>query len=494
MKNLINKLFKQLKDLSWQWYLVLLAVLEIWSLLASIWPSLGTVAFVVIIGSVAIVAWRDLRLALLVLGVELLVGAFGYLFVVTLPSGQVLSLRMGLWAVIMAVWLIQAFGRRRDLMALGRELLQEPLTRILAVFLVALLVSVVVGLGRYPLNQVYQDANNWLFLLLILPMLDRFRLRSDIDLAWPAIKLGIVWLTVKTLVLGYIFSHNFGDFGPLLYNWLRHSEMAEITFTTNGFWRIFSQSHIYLLPGLLWLISRVRRFANDSATAENILAFSSLIAAMVFSLSRSIWLGLALGLALLALANWRHWRVLFGWLAYGFFSIAVALIIVWTAINFPVPETGSLRNLDALSGRMSLDGDAAISSRWQLWQPLWHKIASEPWLGQGFGTTVRYQSLDPRILAQDPEGWYETFAFEWGWFDLWLKLGLWGVLAYLSWLSYLVVKLLRSSEWSWLGATIIASLVVHYFTPYLNHPLGLMLLIGAWVIVRLEDRERALAK
>ena len=51
-------------------------------------------------------------------------------------------------------------------------------------------------------------------------------------------------------------------------------------------------------------------------------------------------------------------------------------------------------------------------------------------MGRGFGATVTYQTRDPRILADNGSGEYTTYAFEWGWLDIWLKLGIFGLAAY----------------------------------------------------------------
>ncbi|MEK9158429.1 MAG: hypothetical protein AAB673_00295, partial [Patescibacteria group bacterium] len=93
---------------------------------------------------------------------------------------------------------------------------------------------------------------------------------------------------------------------------------------------------------------------------------------------------------------------------------------------------------------------------------------------------------DPRILKTSPTGDYTTYAFEWGWLDLWLKLGVIGLLVYLGLIweifkvgfSTISYKLQATSYMSFgLLMTLVALVVIHNFTPYLNHPLGLGWLI-----------------
>jgi hypothetical protein len=108
---------------------------------------------------------------------------------------------------------------------------------------------------------------------------------------------------------------------------------------------------------------------------------------------------------------------------------------------------------------------------------------------------VTYDTLDPRLVEQGLATGYTTYAFEWGWLDHWLKLGLLGipVMAWVLW--SLGQRTWRSSEPDWLRTGAVASLValaaLHVFTPYLNHPLGfLFLLVGEGMVSSGKDREQ----
>jgi O-antigen ligase len=97
------------------------------------------------------------------------------------------------------------------------------------------------------------------------------------------------------------------------------------------------------------------------------------------------------------------------------------------------------------------------------------------------------------LLKTNPDGNYTTSAFEWGWLDIWLKMGLIGLLVYGSLLLQLIkrgwtnVKLSLGDKYSFgLTITLISMIIVHFFTPYLNHPLGLGWLMLA--IIFLDNR------
>ena len=122
-------------------------------------------------------------------------------------------------------------------------------------------------------------------------------------------------------------------------------------------------------------------------------------------------------------------------------------------------------------------------------------INEKPFVGWGFAKSLTYQTDDPRLLNDfaDADGNYTTDAFEWGYLDIALKIGILGVLLYSAWAIYLLIGIwpfyksaLPSQKvyYLWLLAAGIFVLFVHIFTPYLNHPLGigvfLVILAGTW--------------
>jgi len=74
-------------------------------------------------------------------------------------------------------------------------------------------------------------------------------------------------------------------------------------------------------------------------------------------------------------------------------------------------------------------------------------------------------------------------AMEWGWLELWLKMGVLGPLAFIF-IAYELIRRLwsyKSTDLAWLGYALISIVVflyaTHVFSPYLNHPIGLGLLL-----------------
>lgn len=178
------------------------------------------------------------------------------------------------------------------------------------------------------------------------------------------------------------------------------------------------------------------------------------------------------------------------WTAVRGITIALAAIAILTiSIAFPYPSAPNLQNVDSLDDRIGTT-DAAASSRWELLTAMEGAIKERPLTGYGLGATISYQSQDPRVLAQNPNGTYTTFAFEWGWLDHWFKLGVFGLLAVLILVLRIANRIVHTEHAPrWvrraLLASVIALVATHFFTPYLNHPLGLgyLLMLEGWCAV-----------
>ena len=152
-------------------------------------------------------------------------------------------------------------------------------------------------------------------------------------------------------------------------------------------------------------------------------------------------------------------------------------------------NTASLSSL--VEDRLSSEEQAGLQSRWNLLTPLVNKIVRQPVIGQGFGATVTYESKDPRITKLSNGGKYTTYAFEWGYLDILLKIGLVGLFIN----GYFIYRVIRLGINAWhksaekdqpliLGflLAIAALLFTHVTTPYLNHPLGLGLIIFSIIL------------
>ena len=217
-----------------------------------------------------------------------------------------------------------------------------------------------------------------------------------------------------------------------------------------------------------------------------------MLGTILICFSRSFWMSLVIVFPVYAF--WAIKR--YGWKS--FFSVAVMLLcslsislgLIAGTLKFPFPHPSVNFNLtQALSDRAgTISNEAAISSRYALLPELWKQIKDNPVWGKGFGATVTYHTSDPRFLQQNPDGQFTTYAFEWGWLDIWLKLGVFGLIAYLWLIGKIIKDGGKKNTWISIGlsAAILLIAAVSLFSPYTNHPLGIGFLIIAAAVISKE--------
>ncbi|MEW6610832.1 MAG: O-antigen ligase family protein [Patescibacteria group bacterium] len=346
-------------------------------------------------------------------------------------------------------------------------------------------------------GAVFFDANAWLYFLMAFPLLTLVSEgRGELFLKQTAtFVLGACLANaLLTLALFHIFAHQY-TFTPTLYQWVRGVQLGEITFIRPGAWRVFLQSQVWLLFAAAWYFI-VANFQSVQKLKVNLLLLSVVVSALFISFSRSYWIGLAAlffsGTVLLLRNHVVSWKRIII-VVIGGVAGAIVLTITFQRLP-PIPAGIPLRE------RLSME--AAGSSRMNQLYPLLKAISKHPILGSGFGAAVTYQSTDPRIVARSPggSGMYTTSAFEWGYLDIWLKIGLVGLASYLWLLLHILNEiykecislpisndrgiLVRVSFLLTLFCALIAVMSVNITSPYLNHPLGIgMVLLGICVTI-----------
>jgi hypothetical protein len=209
-------------------------------------------------------------------------------------------------------------------------------------------------------------------------------------------------------------------------------------------------------------------------------------AAFLLSMSRSFWLGALVAAAFMLPVFVRFEIVPLAKLGHLFkvsvFALLLGMLALGAVTFFPLPKT--VQNADAWSaygGRVLNASDAAVSSRWNMIGPLHDGISAAPILGSGFGAQITYQSDDPRMHDLYPGGKVTTSGIEWQYLEIWLKMGVLGLVAvcWLWWRTGLFFwKTLETAQGSdrlvaaGLMLSFLAFIVANIFTPYLNHPLG----------------------
>ncbi|MCC6563505.1 glycosyltransferase [Candidatus Uhrbacteria bacterium] len=452
-------------------WLGLVILLELMSVPAAFYPTLNSI-FAVLVGVfVLLVSFVSPVGGFSFLVLELLIGSKGRLLVFGPDAANDggIALRIILFAAFFAGWIGSLIREKRfpkiRSWIKGREAW--------IAFAVVLVAAFIQGLLRES-SFLVADANAWVFLFILIPALDLAQTKGGELWSWlgRVARIGIGWISLKTLALFYFFSHDFGAWLEPVYLWVRKTGVGEVTLITKAAsgYRIFIQSQIYPTLASIGLMSGAAQRSGTLISPDALKALAVLLAVVVVSFSRSFWIGVVAGCFLIALDVLRRktWMVIPRFALSG----AGALLIAFVIFSFPLPAShGNFINL--FLGRADA-GESAAQSRWELLPVLNQKIMESPLIGHGFGATGTYQSKDPRIVAKTG-GSYTTYAFEWGWHDFVLKFGLIGTLIYL-WLLLSILKRLGSTNRPWQVAVVVLA-VVHVFTPYLNHPLGLLVLV-----------------
>lgn len=490
------------------WILLGFFLVESLSFAGYLYPLVNQTAFILIFISAVIFSLKDLKYGFYLVFAELLIGGQGYLFHFG-ENGSDISVRIALWVAVMSVYLAKAAST--GIFNEGSSYLKRFKRTELPYFGV-LFLFVMWGICNGAINgngfsNIFLDANGWFYLLLILPIYHVFITeRASASRLLGLFAVAMTWLSAKTLFLEYVFSHRMNSITRPLYRWVRTSGIGEITLMDSGFTRIFFQSHIFILIAFFLLAfllnkrikeGKIRLLDMKSAEFKTgwalVLSLGVAICVILISLSRSFWLAAAIVFAfyLVLTVQTCGWKNSFKAVSVIFLSFAVGLLLLGVMIRFPYPMPSEVKFTDALNERATkISGESAVSSRFKLLPKLAAGIEEAPLLGRGFGASITYKSNDPRILASTVDGEYTTYAFEWGWLDIWLEMGLLSAAFYLFLNLRIAAKNSKRGDWLSLSlaAGVLLLITVNFFTPYLNHPLGLGYLMVAGLASDLKDR------
>lgn len=423
---------------------------------------------------------RDIKWIIYISFLELFVGSFGRLVSIDL-CGFSLSLRIFIFVVSFIFGIIYIIKNRK------LDFLKSQYKWFYIAYILILIFGIIIALiNKTKISNIFFDINNFIFFL-ILPIYYQIIIKEESvlkNLFYIFIS-ATLFLSLKTIIVFYLFSQHFSclDF-TRLYKWIRDSRLGEITKMNDHFYRIFFQSQIYLT--IAFVINSIILFFSKLNKNDKLFFYLLLItnlSAIIISFSRSFWLGIFIAIFILFffcifsgkqkfLDIIKNYLKLFGVLVFSVFFIFILLKIPNTHINFA----------DMLSGRVS-ESDASSNSRMELLQPMLRDIKNSPIIGYGFAHEITYFSKDPRNLNEsNPTGSVTTYSFEWGWLSFWLKMGIFGLLFYVFLSLKIIldsVKLISSNNVLFISLLLcfISVLVVHIFSPYLDHPLGLGFII-----------------
>lgn len=460
------------------WILIIVESISFWSYIK---PEFTIYSFILLVGICLFASFRKLTWGIYILLAEVFLSSHGRMLSLDI-SGFSISLRYGLFAAVLIASIYWLFRKDNFKYVLDRLYKHKSL-----IFLVIFIIlATIQGIFVNGLNNSFYDFNSYLFLLLI----PAFLMIKDSDFILNITRIIFIvanWLFIKTFIYLYVFSHHTDWLDlSLLYKFFRDTRVGEITYVTQNFYRIFMPAQVFaaitfILVVLVLILYKQGKLGIKDQWFAYLTLFTSSLTVMA-SFSRSNWLGLALALIFLftyLLSKYKIPKLKLG------AAIIMLTAVLFINIGFMYTWTGSWQQRIVSSRIDSLD-EAAFSSRTAQLKPLLYEIGKSPVWGYGFGKTVTYQSDDPRIKNEDnPKGIYTTQAFEWGYLDIWLKMGLLGLLSYLGVILSLLLKNLKYSHFegkiqvlkAGFGIGLLLICIISIFSPYMNHPLGFSVLL-----------------
>lgn len=467
-----------------------IVIAEILSFLCFSFPSTSPFVFAAISILAIYLTIKNLEYGIYLIFAELVVGSLGKMFVLEI-YGFDITIRMVLWVVILLVWLAKAIKYKRA------DFLRSKFFIPYLIFAVVLALGTSIGIiSGNNLPLIFSDVNNYLFFLLIFPIYEVIAPEKySFDKIFSVIASSFLWLCIKTIFLFYVFSHELFSAQDALYAWSRNLRLAEITNIdpTVLTSRIFMQSQIWVVFGLFIFLAILSKLINDEIGSKKSIWFLLAgLCAIIMSFSRSFWLALGISffvfIIALCFSDLIKIKKILYLIVSSFILIAISVALTLGIAAFPIPKGSS--SSDLLKDRAKkFTGEAALSSRYAQIRPLLEAISPHPVFGSGFGTQVTYKSQDPRVLRNNPNGEYTTSAFELGWLEIWLKIGLLGVVAYLYILLKIFIKGFKiakqNKNYFIFGsiAGLFAVIIIHAASPYLNHPLGIGIIMLSTALV-----------
>lgn len=495
------------------------------SFLGFLFPWLNTAVFISLtVALISLVIFRP-EYGIFALGLELTIGNKGLLF--SVPVGQyAISIRHLIFGIVMLAWLVQLMRYRRIM------LLTTPYRWFYLALGLVVVIGAVNGWFRNPHNVWFFDFNAYLFLLVGLPLFNVIRSGRIMRRLWSFMLGGMLAISIISIGISILFAtayfkpnivkatqidesqiQKLTDLGltpdqarlaqttnlassklrlnwsevtperPIIYRWLKDTGTAEVSYMGNRIFRVFMSSQAYIIFGLFILTASIlyRRNISGLGRWPEIIIALTFGATLTLCFSRSFWLGILIGFAVFIFLLPKRTARRF------LLTVLIILVLTLASIALTLPEVRSVIG-ERLASLFTPGSELAASNRLQLLLPVLGKIQERPILGSGFGTLVAFKALIPGTADVE---YIKVYLYEWAYLDLIVKIGLIGLLCYLTWLGkilHIAIKARRTiNEHRPLVDGIIAGLIslatLNVMTPYLNHPLGIGLVLFSAITV-----------
>lgn len=492
-------------------------------------PIVGTISFFLILLVVFWFARKNLLFGVGALLFEVAIGVKGYLFSFAL-FGFPVSLRLALFILIFGLWFWDVVRNKRYV-AFANTSLFKPF----AVFTIMLVIGMIVGvLNGNDLKNIFFDANGYLYLAFMFPIfavslskVAKKKLVSIVLAGSFALTLFSLFAALQFTIFHqdsrpdladaisselaiddeedeeqekishsvtakeelndpFLIARTFENKKPATYRWTQDVAIAEISYLAGPFFRVFSPGQIFSLFLFIFslfvvlrkslkkdvIASYVPDLPKGFYAALGIISFLTVI----LGFSRSLWLGLLASLVIFLLYIPFRKAVMLS------LAAAACVILLGFGLSVASPQAYSLieRRVESIVNPSS---ESAGSNRLNVIDPAFDVVARNPVIGSGFGTTIEYESVVPEKF-----GTLRVFSFEWSYVDMLTEVGAVGLLLYIYFIYIIYARLGKRSNVLF-QALILALLIINIATPYLNHPLGISLLLLAAALTSKNEED-----
>ncbi|MFH0856755.1 MAG: hypothetical protein V1860_02565, partial [bacterium] len=272
--------------------LLFLILAEIFSFFGFLYSVFNKICFLAILIITLALCLKKLEYGIYIMMAELFAGSFGYMFFYDL-NGTAVSLRIGLFVIIMSVWMAKTANKKNREEALKR-FKENKFIKYYFLLFGFLLLGVIVGFLRgNGAGNVFFDANGYIYFGLIFPLITEIKALDHLKNIFSIFAASVIVVSAKTIFLLYVFSHKMYYVMEFLYRWVRDYRFAEITGMKYDFYRVFSQAHIYTLILLFFSVFLMfYSLGKNIAEKKKLFALYVLsLAIIIIGLSRSFWVG-----------------------------------------------------------------------------------------------------------------------------------------------------------------------------------------------------------
>jgi len=458
-------------------------IFQFLSLLGRCWPGLQDIIFLLIIFATIISAWRKIEYGFLFLLFEFLAGHEGHCF-----SFGGISLRLSLFLAIMLVWFFKKMTLPKPFLKRLKSLIpleKSPLSFGLLAFLFVIIFYLLRGWFVNNSSLAVKDFLNYSYFFLIFPLSEVIGKKFFQKRSWQILQAGVIGISFLTIIVLVLFATGAVNVHDQFYWWWRQTVFGKATSAGNNFFRIVSSAHLLILPLFLALLSLIAHPFTRKRNIVVLAVLASLI--LLINFSRAYFLGLFFGLIFLAQGlKFKKWATLF-------LIVAIFLLAEFAVLNLFInqsPNTFYFRQ--RMKSIAFPEDEASASVRLNILPCLLEKIKERPIFGHGLGSSVSY--LNPLSQKKDI-----TFHIDWGYLEIWLELGLFGLILYcfiLAIIFYYGRQLFKKTQGNvkqqrlivGLGAGLLSLAVATVTGPYLFHALGIFYLISVIVIFNYINR------